>query len=128
MPRYKRKNRYHRKNKDENGDAPYYNPSSGPLSLAEKALLLKYLLDYKSGCERVCFPQDFCPSDEETIVTAPASTSRNNDGHDESFIEIANSRFPALTEQVLGLPYLALPKTLTAKQRYAIHEMCVDGK
>lgn len=96
------------------------------LSPAERALLLKYLLDYKNGCEQRCFPQDFSPSDEETVVTAPAAKSAMNyDAAD--FVEIGGSKFPALTEQVLSQPYLALPTTLTSKQRRVIHELCVDG-
>jgi len=128
MPRYKRRSRhyYKKRNYHEQNGSQYDNHSGGALSPADRAMLLKYLLDYKDGCERICFPGDFCPSDEETVVTAPAATNKSQD--DGTFVEIGGSRFPALTEKVLGLPYLELPRTLSSKQRRAIHELCVDGK
>ena len=122
MPRFKRKNRYYKRNKksnDENGEASNTTTSSSGFSASEKAVLLKYLIEYRNGCERVCSP--VCHSDEETVVTSPGRQSKK-------YLEIAGSRFPALTDTVLASPYLALPKTLSSKQRRRVHEMCVDGK
>lgn len=126
MPRYKRKSRYYKK-KNQNGDSSYNNRGGGALSPADRSALLKYLLEYKTGCEKICFPHDFCPSDEETVVTAPADHAKSQQ-QEEHDIEIGGSKFPVLTEQVLSRPYLALPDTLSGKQRRAVHELCVDGE
>ena len=133
MPRFKRRSRhYHRKKhfQDQNGSDSQYNNGGGALTATDRALLLKYLLEYKSGCERVCFPHDFCQSDEETVVTAPAARNKSQEmiHSDNEEVEIGGSRFPALTNEVLSRPYLELPKTMTSKHRRAIHELCVDGK
>lgn len=131
MPRYKRRSRHYHKKKhsqDQNGSDSHYNNRGGALTAADRALLLKYLLEYKSGCERVCFPHDVCQSDEETVVTAPAARNDEEMSNFDHDVEIGGSRFPALTNQVLCCPYLELPKNLTSKHRRAIHELCVDGK
>lgn len=126
MPRYKRKSRYYKK-KHQNGDALQNNRGGGALTPSDKIALLKYLVDYKHGCERVCFPLDYCPSDEDTVVTAPADHSNKLQQQTAPDICICGSNFSALTEDVLRRPYLALPDTLSGKQRRAVHEMCVDG-
>ena len=130
MPRFKRKNHYYSKKKKSPNENGTYVPNSrgGGFSPADKLLLLKYLLDYKCGCERVCLPDDICSSDEETVVTAPAAKSPMKGKDDCTHIEIGQSCFPVLTDHVLAQPYLALPTTLTPRQRKAVHEMCVDGK
>lgn len=123
MPRYKRKSWWYKK-KHPNDDAL---DNRGALSPSDRSALLKYLVDYKHGCERVCYPHDYCPSDEETVVTAPADHSKLQQQTPAADIFICGSRFPALTRDLLSRPYLALPDTLTSKQRRAVHDMCVDG-
>jgi hypothetical protein len=124
MPRYKGKSRYYKK-KHQNGNDSSYR-GGGALSPSDRAALRTYLVDYKHGCERTCFPLDHCPSDEETVVTAPADHAKSQ--QDQHAIQICSSYFPVLTDEVFSRPFLALPENLSGKQRRAVHEICVDGK
>jgi ribonuclease D len=126
MGRWKRKSRYHKRSKGEPNENETSVPRGAGFSASAKTQLQKYFIEYRNGCERVCFPREDCPSDEETVVTAPAGNRNQTEDGEEKVIEIENHRLPALTDAVFALPYLALPKTLTSKQRRIVHEVCVD--
>jgi ribonuclease D len=125
MARWRRRS-YNKGNKDQAGQNETSVPKSAGFSDSAKTVLKKYLIDYRNGCKRVCFSDESCHSDEETVVTAPAANKKLTNGGQETSVEIGNHQFPALTDVVFALPYLALPKTLTSKQRRAVHALCVD--
>ena len=125
MARWRRKH-YYKDSKDQADQNETSVPKGAGFSDSAKAVLKKYLIDYRNGCKRVCFSDESCHSDEETVVTEPAANTKYTNDGEKTSVEIGNQQFPALTNVVFALPYLALPKTLTPKQRRAVHALCVD--
>ena len=73
----------------------------------ERKVLVRYLNQYKLGCESYYAGLD----------PAMGHTSREVIGEVE---------FPILNEKVFSEPYLCLPTTLTSKNRKMVHECCAE--
>lgn len=126
MGRWKRKKQFYKSSSKRN----MQNNNNGSFSPIDLDRLKMYLVTYRKGCERLCFLDEADVSeDDETVVTKPACAQMIDADDDADGSElIANIAFPALNENIFAKPFLALPNSMTAKQRKAIHKICVDGK
>lgn len=86
---------------------------SGTFTESELDAVGTYLEAYQRGAQRICFP-------------SKEDLNRESDDEKSTTLIIGNVEFPALTENVLAQPYLALPSSLTTKQRRLMHELCED--
>ena len=91
-----------------------------PFAKEEHSRIRSYLDQYRMRAERVCFQTKVDGRDNADVV------ERNKEDSYASPTTIAKHLFPALTEGVLSAPYLDLPSSLSAKQRWVVHELCVD--
>ena len=81
------------------------NSSSRQSTWREKKDVLRFLRDYRDGCERMYH--------DGIAETTPRR-------------KIGGIWFPALTEDVFREPYLVLPSSLTKQHRRIIHEGCTE--
>lgn len=115
--------RYNR-NRNRNGGSSsrYKRQKEKSFNLVERDLLEAYLTYYHNAASRTCFPPDDIDSDDdETIrVSNRQSTAFENDS-----TWIRGHEFQALKPDLLELPYLALPSTLTTEDRRILYELCI---
>lgn len=104
MGRWKRKREYYAKRKKSSNDEE--EKINKAFALLEMERVKVYLREYRDACYQVFHGKN-----------------PNNDG-DEVIIDCNN--FPALTPEVLSRPFLALPSTLSGKQRRFIHELATS--
>ena len=79
----------------------------------ERKAVLEYLLEYR----------------EQAVQVYHQSSQILNKKHVKVKARVIGSiEFPALTQEQLSRPYLALPKALTSKQRRMVHECCTEGE
>jgi hypothetical protein len=108
MGRWRRKNRF--KAKPKGDSATGFNTS---WSWKERGDLIRYLKTYRQHAERVS---------DGTYDAESLSMKK-------SFVRtIGVVEMPVLDQRNVSAPYLALPRTLSSKQRLAVHESCVEGK
>ena len=134
MGRWKRKKAYNKKNGSQNGGGDGQ-AKPKKFTVVEKELIRQYLVDYRRGCERVCFSVQLgVTADDDTVVTSPTSSKmkrlfpqeKDQDNDDDDRINIGGHGFQALTDEVLSKPYMELPRTLQGPHRRCIHSLCVD--
>lgn len=107
MGRWKRKAEYYKKSPSSSMDTPQ-KVKGKSFSGAEYRQIRQYLKDYKDGCHSILQGN-----------TAPSGEQQVSIGSKKYPIV-----FPPLNEATLTQPYLALPASLSAKQRQSIHFFC----
>lgn len=83
-----------------------------PWNYFERQELLKYLTRYRNGAI-------------QRHERRPCELSSKKK---KKQVKIGGVVFPDLTPELLDEPYLVLPRTLTSKQRKAVHEACIEGR
>jgi ribonuclease D len=111
MGRWKRKQEYLKKKKssDDNAEEKMDGKAFSPFDLERVKV---YLKQYRDGCFRV--------------LKSNGNARAHKPDNDKAEVKIGYHEFSALTLDVLSQPFLALPLSLTAKQRRSIHELATQ--
>ncbi|CAJ1942872.1 unnamed protein product [Cylindrotheca closterium] len=109
-----KKGRYGKKKMGFSNEARSYGNKNEAFSVKDRKLLIQYLNEYYERCTDLYSGNVFQKSRSRKLQMSDSGDP----------IVIAGCTFPALDEDALRQPYLALP-LLNAKQRKIIHHLCV---
>ena len=116
MGRYRRKDkRYNNSSKDKFSK---FNP-------IDCDLLESYLQHYHHSANKVCFPPSPNEYDSDDDDETIRMSNRQNRAFETDITWINGHAFPALTQEILQEPYLALPNTLGTRERRTVYELCI---